>query len=42
MTMYNPKVDLVKDKVYTKFGLSYSIRSQDIEENLNSDFKQGP
>ena len=42
ITFYNPKVDLVKDNVYTKFGLSLSIRSQDIEEKLNSDIKQGP
>ena len=32
----NPKVDLVKDNVYTKFGVSKSIRSQDIEKNLTS------
>ena len=38
ITFYNPKVDLVKDNVYC---LSKSIRSQDIEEKLNSDIKQG-
>ena len=42
ITFYNPKVDLVKDIVYTKFGLSKSIRSQDIEDKNNSDTKQGP
>ena len=45
ITFYNPKVDLVKDNVYTKFGLGYFIRSQDyedIKEKLNSDIKQGP
>ena len=30
-TIYNTKVDLVNDDVYTKFGLILSIRSQDIE-----------
>ena len=29
--IYNNKVDLVNDDVYTKFGLILSIRSQDIE-----------
>ena len=29
--IYNTKVDLVNDDVYTKFGLILSIRSQDIE-----------
>ena len=38
---YNPKVDLVKGNAYTKFGLSKSIRSQDIEK-MNSNIKQGP
>ena len=33
MTIYNPSVDLVKDKVYAKFGLNKSIPSQDIEKN---------
>ena len=27
MTLYNPNVDLVKDNVYTKFGLILSINS---------------
>ena len=30
-TIYNTKIDLVNDDVYTKFGLILSIRSQDIE-----------
>ena len=42
MTIYNPKVDLVNDNVYIKFGLILSIRSQDIEQKLNSDLNQGP
>ena len=41
--MYNyAKVDLVKDNVYTKFGLIRFTRSQNIEEKLNSDIKHGP
>ena len=32
MTIYNPKIDLVNDNVYTKFGLSKSTCSQDIEK----------
>ena len=32
---YNPTVVLVKDNVYTKIGLSKSIRSQDIEEKVD-------
>ena len=40
--LYNPKVDLVNDNMYTKFGLipsirSQSIRSQDIERKPNYD-----
>ena len=31
--IYNSKVDLVNDNVYTKFGLNRSIRFQDIEQN---------
>ena len=31
MMLYNPKVDLLNDNVYTKFGLILSIHSQDIE-----------
>ena len=42
MMIYNPNVDLVNDKVYTKFGLNKSIRSRDIEKKLNSDVNQGP
>ena len=41
MTIYNTKVDLVNDNVYTKFGLDKSILSQDIEQKLNSDVNQG-
>ena len=40
--IYNTNVDLVNDKVYTKFGLNGSIRFQDIEQKLNSDVNQGP
>ena len=32
----NPKLDLVKDDVHTKFGRILSIRSQDIERKRNS------
>ena len=42
MTIYNTNVDLVNDNVYAKFGLNKSIRSQDIEQELNSDVNQGP
>ena len=35
--IYNTKVDLINDNVYTKFGLNRSIRFQDIEQKLNSD-----
>ena len=38
----NTNVDLVNDNVFTKFGLILSIRSQDIEQKLNSDVNQGP
>ena len=31
--IYNTKVDLVDDNVYTKFGLNRSNRFQDIEQN---------
>ena len=41
-TIYNTKVDLVDDNVYTKFGLNRSFRFQDIEQKLNSDVNQGP
>ena len=40
--IYNINVDLVNDNVFTKFGLILSIRSQDIEQKLNSEVKQGP
>ena len=39
--IYNTKVDLVDDNVYTKFGLNRSIRFQDIEQKFNSDVNQG-
>ena len=39
--IYNTNVDLVNDNVYTKFGLNWSIRFQDIEQKLNSDVNQG-
>ena len=38
-TIYNTKVDLVNDNVYTKFGLNRSICFRDIEQKLNSDVK---
>ena len=40
-TIYNTKVDLVDDNVYTKFGLNGSICFQDIEQKLNSEVNQG-
>ena len=40
-TIYNTKVDLVNDNMYTKFGLNQSIRFQDIEQKLNSGVNQG-
>ena len=40
--IYNTNLDLVNDNVYTKFGLNLSIRSQDMEQKLNSDVNQGP
>ena len=40
--IYNSKVDLVNDNVYTKFGLYRSFPFQDIEQKLNSDVNQGP
>ena len=39
--IYNSKVDLVNDNVYTKFGLNQSSCFQDIEQKLNSDVNQG-
>ena len=41
MRIYKSNVDLVNDNVYTKFGLNKSIRSQNIEQKLNSDVNQG-
>ena len=40
--IYNTKVDLVNDNVYTKFDLNWSIRFQDNEQKLKSDVNQGP
>ena len=40
-TIYNTKVDLIDDNVFTKFGLNQSICFQDIEQKLNSDVNQG-
>ena len=40
--IYNNKVDLVNDDVYTKFGFNRSICFQDIEQKLNSDVNQVP
>ena len=40
--IYNTNIDLVKDNVYTKFGLNRSFCFQDIEQKLNSDVNQGP
>ena len=40
-TIYNTKVDLVNDNVYTKFGLNRSIRFQDIEQKLISESIKG-
>ena len=39
-TIYNTKVDLVDDNVFTN-GLNWSIRFQDIEQKINSDVNQG-
>ena len=41
MMIYNSNVHLVNDNVYTKFGLNKSIRSQNIEQKLNSDIIKG-
>ena len=41
-TIYDTKVDLVDDNVFTKFNLNRSICFQDIEQKLNSDVNQGP
>ena len=40
--IYDTNIDLVKDNVYTKFGLNRSIRFEDIQQKLNSDVNQGP
>ena len=40
--IYDSKVDLVNNKVYTKFGLNRSIRFQDIEQKLNDGVNLGP
>ena len=40
--IYDTNIDLVKDNVYTKFGLNRSIRFEDIDQKLNSDVNQGP
>ena len=42
ITGNNPKLDIVNVDVHTKFGQILSIRSQDIEQNRNSDVNQGP
>ena len=42
MTGNNPKLDIVKVDVHTKFGPILSIRSEDIERKPNSDINQGP
>ena len=39
--IYDTKVDLVDDNVFTKFGLNRSIRFQDIEQKLISDVNLG-
>ena len=43
--IFNTNIDIVNDNVYTKFGFNSLIPlilSQDIEQNPNSDIKQGP
>ena len=40
-TIYNTKVDLVDDNVFTIFGLNQSIRFKGIEQKLISDVNQG-
>ena len=42
MTLYNTNIDLVNDKVYTKFGLTLYIHSQDTKQKPISDINQGP
>ena len=41
MTGNNPKLDLIKADVHTKFGQILSIGSRDIERKRNSDVNQG-
>ena len=41
MMIYNPKVYLVNDNVYTKFGLNKSTRSEGIKQIMNSDVNIG-
>ena len=41
MTLYNPNLDLINVNLYTKFGESLSIGSQEIERKRNSDINQG-
>ena len=38
--IYNTNVAPVNDKLYIKFGLNLSIRSQDIKQKPNSDVNQ--
>ena len=40
--IYNTNIDLVNDYVSAKLSFILSIRSQDIEQNPNSDVNQGP
>ena len=40
MTLYNTNIDLVNEKVYTKFGRTLSIHSQDIEQKPISDISR--
>ena len=39
--IYITNVDLVIDKVYTKFGHNPAIHSQDMEQKPDSDVNQG-
>ena len=41
MTGNSPKLDLINVDVHTKYGQILSIRSQDIEQERNSDVNQG-
>ena len=42
LPLYNPNLDIINVKVYTKFGLILSIGSQVIERKRNSNINQGP